>query len=159
MSEKIAPKEILLNIEVQTTSALLSWKLECGDMTTPISGYIVHYCKSLGNTNNCTSPTLNYTVKGDRTTGNYKLDNLEKDAYYRTWISTMPLIKGGREQRSAISPVYVPSRTLIQTRLLLLLSIIFRWSLTVILVNPFGNNFSNHNRNFFKKVSTNYNST
>lgn len=83
--------QIQLIITGATNSKVgLNWTLKCEDMITPITGYVISYCKgSDEKLQKCNGEIHNITIKGDKTNGQYEIEDLEMDTRYLIWISTL----------------------------------------------------------------------
>lgn len=97
--------EIQLSITAVGISKIgLNWWLNCKDMVAPILGYVVSYCKTLENTQECDGEISNITVKGDRTVGSCEIENIEVDTPYLVWVSTNSVFE--TKQKSKLLPYY-----------------------------------------------------
>lgn len=57
-------------------------------MVVPISGYELSYCKALETVEECDGEIKNITIKGDKTMGDYDIENLDIESRYLIWVRT-----------------------------------------------------------------------
>lgn len=101
---KDSPEIHLSIIDVAISKIGLKWTLPCKDMVVPISGYVVSYCKSSEQLQECDGEINNITITGDRTTGHCEIENMDVETRYLIWVSTVTVF--GKLQKSKILPYF-----------------------------------------------------
>lgn len=57
-------------------------------MVVPISGYELSYCKASEKLEECDGEIKNITIKGDKSMGEYNIENLDFQSRYLIWVKT-----------------------------------------------------------------------